>query len=161
MRNAKFISHGESQKSVDHECAKDHQDKKLQVLEMVGQDQRIADKDGTEKNIIQKVIHVVAPFDQAAMAMFAERSVERIGYVLRHDHDGHSPEPSKTALCQEAKQDDEQADGDGEDGQVIALDPCWHSWHGPRDRFLFEDMQQRSSYFFIPGKGWRWHIRRF
>ena len=59
-----------------HKRAEDGEDEEEKVFKMVGEDKGIPDKDGTKKDVIEKMIHIVAPLDQPRIPISADCAIE-------------------------------------------------------------------------------------
>ena len=150
--NLKFIGCPEGEKGVDHKPSQNNNQGEIPDCESLRCD-HIADKDqGAEKDIIEKMIHVKAPFNQARIPLPADFTIKKVGDILENDHEGNQPEEVVILSYIETDYDINQAPQQGGHGEVIGLYGRWDFWHCPMLEPVFRHGEDGAADFFITAK---------
>lgn len=155
VRDAEFVGGGEVEIGVDHVSCEDRENEELEVFQMIGKDETIADLNGAEKNVIEKVIHVIAPLDETGVAISTYGAVEEIGEILRSDHGRNAPHPSYVRNREIAEKHDEETDRNRCEREVIRLNVVWNFRYDKIYQPSLECVKDGAADFFVAGKGLR------
>src|SRR3989338_10414573 len=90
--NLELISRSKRKIGIHHERTKNGQDKKQGIKFIIKfKYKRITNQNRTKKNIIQKMIHIVSPFDEAGITQTTYRTIKSICKILHNNHERGEP----------------------------------------------------------------------
>ena len=90
--DGKFISCPKGEKRVDHEGTKDDQQGEVPYFKTRGRHHIAHENQGAEKNIVQEMVHIKAPFNEAGITLASQLTIKEIGNILQNNHQGDHPE---------------------------------------------------------------------
>src|SRR6185503_20212995 len=126
------ISSRKRQKRAELIPSEDREHDENLVAGALREDKCITDDYRAQEEIVEQVIHVVAPPDETRTSIFTYFPVVVICHILQGYHGGDSPQPPQILRAQVREKQDEKRPHQRQHRQVISFKPGGNAWQDPR-----------------------------
>ncbi len=136
--NLQAIGGGKRQERAQVVSAKEHQHYQQLQPRLFRQDKRVTNDHGAHEEIIEQVIHVVAPAHEAGVSIFADLPVVIVGDILKENHEGNHPQPADVCRRKIAKTHNQERPNEREHGEMMSFQPLRYPWQHMRRQAALE-----------------------
>ena len=100
VTNLEPVGRGKREKGAHLVTGKKREHDQDLVAGALREDKGVTDDDRTQKQVVEEMIHVIAPSDQPRASILTDFAVVVICHVLQEHHGRHAPEPPNVARGQ-------------------------------------------------------------
>src|SRR4029453_8493823 len=122
-----FVSGGKREEGVDFISAENGHRENYLITRFFRKNEGIPDYDRAKEEVIEQVIHVIAPSCQPCVSILPNLTVVVISHVLQANKKRHHPEPSQIVPGNVGKHQDHRRPNKSQQSQVVRFQPGWNA----------------------------------
>ena len=131
VTNLQTVGRGKGEKRAHLVTGKKREHDQNLVAGALREDKCVTDDDRTQEQVVEEMIHVIAPSHQTRSSILPDFAVVVIGDVLQEHHGRHSPEPPQVSRGQIREVQNESRPHERQHRQMIGFQPVRDSGQNP------------------------------